>query len=232
MSHLNRNYEYPYNLAWEIFEDDTYFKDLLPEYLKEVVDTELSERESLCIHLRFINLMNYDEIGKEFNVTRERIRQILAKAIRKLRNPRRSSKYIAVSKYEYNKLQQENVTLRSYLSEIEKSLNLPSNENPFVTLPFFSTPIDELNLSVRSYNCLVRQAHFKCYGDFQNYKVSDLMKIRNLGRRSLDEILEKLDAIGFKICQGKDIYKIEDWNRDQYSDAVLVWGKVKGETNG
>ena len=228
MSKLKKDYEYPFNLAWEIFGGDARFKDLLPEYLKEIVDTELTERETKCIHLRFEDLKTYDEIAAEFNVTRERIRQILAKAIRKLRNPHRSSKYIAVSKYEYNKLQQENTILRLYLSEIEKGMNLTSNENPFVTFPFLATPIDELNLSVRTYNCLVRRAHFKCYGDFQNYKVSDFMKIRNLGRRSLDEILEKLDAIGFKICLGKDIYKIEDWNRDPYSDAVLVWG---GDSN-
>ncbi len=62
------------------------------------------------------------------------------------------------------------------------------------------------------------------YNPAWEIKVSDLMEIRNIGRRSLDEILEKFDAIGFKIRQGEDIYKIENWNRDNYSDAVLVWG--------
>lgn len=227
MSKLKKDYEYPFNLALEIFGGDERFKDLLPEYLKEIVDTELTERETKCIHLRFEDLKTYDEIAAEFNVTRERIRQILAKAIRKLRHPHRATKYIAVPKYEYNMLQQENASLKSYLAEIEKSLNLPSDEDPFVVLPFFSKPIIEMDLSVRSYNCLTRTGKFKRYGDFQNYKVSDLMKIRNLGRRSFDEIISKLDEIGFKICQGGDILSIGNWNHDPYSDATLIWGGTK-----
>lgn len=227
MSKLNKNYEYPYNLAWEIFGDDQRFKELLPEYLKEVVDTELSEREAKCVHLRFIDLMNYEQIAKEFNVTRERIRQILAKAIRKLRHPHRSFKYLAVQRYEYDKLQQENAMLKSYLSEIEKNLKLPSDEDPFVVLPFFNTPVIEMDLSVRSYNCLVRRGNIKRYGDFQNYKVSDFMKIRNLGQRSLEEILGKLDKLGFKICQDGDILSIGNWDHNPYSDATLIWGGTK-----
>lgn len=231
MSHLNKNYEYPYNLAWEIFGGDSLFRVLLPELLKEIVDSELSEREAKCIHLRFENRMIYDEIAKEFNVTRERIRQILAKAIRKLRHPHRSRKYLAVSLYEYKKLQQENETLKAYLAEIEKGLNLPSNENPCVYIPFLATPIENLDLSVRSYNCLKRRGGLNTYGDFQNYKISDLMRIRNLGTRSMQEILEKLDILGFKVCDGDDIYSISKWNRDPYSDAVLIWGGIQNEVN-
>ena len=68
---------------------------LLHEQLMEVLDT-LTEREQKVLKLRF-GLVDgrprtLEEVGKEFNVTRERIRQIEAKALRKLRHPSRSKK--------------------------------------------------------------------------------------------------------------------------------------------
>ena len=70
-------------------------RELLKDQLSEVL-SELSFRERRVITLRF-GLENdrpqtLEEVGKEFNVTRERIRQIEAKALRKLRHPSRSRK--------------------------------------------------------------------------------------------------------------------------------------------
>ena len=68
---------------------------LLREQLKEVLDT-LTDREKKVLTLRFGlddgRSRTLEEVGKEFNVTRERIRQIEAKALRKLRHPSRSRK--------------------------------------------------------------------------------------------------------------------------------------------
>ena len=68
---------------------------LLKEHLDEVLDT-LTEREQKVLRLRFgMNdgrARTLEEVGKEFDVTRERIRQIEAKALRKLRHPSRSRK--------------------------------------------------------------------------------------------------------------------------------------------
>ena len=68
---------------------------LLREQLMEVLDT-LTEREQKVLRLRFGlddgKARTLEEVGKEFNVTRERIRQIEAKALRKLRHPSRSRK--------------------------------------------------------------------------------------------------------------------------------------------
>ena len=68
---------------------------MLKEQLMEVLDT-LSEREKKVLMLRFGledgRPRTLEEVGKEFNVTRERIRQIEAKALRKLRHPSRSKK--------------------------------------------------------------------------------------------------------------------------------------------
>ena len=68
---------------------------LLKEQLMEVLDT-LTPREEKVLRLRFGlddgKARTLEEVGREFNVTRERIRQIEAKALRKLRHPSRSKK--------------------------------------------------------------------------------------------------------------------------------------------
>jgi RNA polymerase primary sigma factor len=68
-------------------------KQLLREQVRNVLEF-LSERERQVLEMRF-GLMDgrdhtLEEVGKEFGVTRERIRQIEAKALRKLRHPSRS----------------------------------------------------------------------------------------------------------------------------------------------
>jgi len=68
---------------------------LLKEQLMSVLDT-LTPREAKVLRLRFGlddgRARTLEEVGREFNVTRERIRQIEAKALRKLRHPSRSKK--------------------------------------------------------------------------------------------------------------------------------------------
>ncbi|MGM9873632.1 MAG: RNA polymerase sigma factor RpoD [Bacilli bacterium] len=70
-------------------------KQLLKEELYQVLD-ELTDREERVIRLRYglddNRPRTLEEVGKEFNVTRERIRQIEAKAIKKLRHPNRSKR--------------------------------------------------------------------------------------------------------------------------------------------
>ena len=75
--------------------DDYASNELLKDELNEVL-LELTDREEKVLRLRFGlddgRTRTLEEVGKEFNVTRERIRQIEAKALRKLRHPSRSRK--------------------------------------------------------------------------------------------------------------------------------------------
>jgi DNA-directed RNA polymerase subunit alpha len=63
--------------------------------------------------------------------------------------------------------------------------------------------IDELELSVRSYNCLKR-AGINTVGELVNKTADDMMKVRNLGRKSLDEVLAKLKELGLSLRESDD----------------------------
>ena len=58
--------------------------------------------------------------------------------------------------------------------------------------------IDELELSVRSYNCLKR-AGINTVEELCSKTSDDMMKVRNLGRKSLEEVVEKLNSLGFQL---------------------------------
>ena len=63
--------------------------------------------------------------------------------------------------------------------------------------------IDELELSVRSYNCLKR-AGINTVEELTNRTPEDMMKVRNLGRKSLEEVLAKLKELGLQLNQGEE----------------------------
>jgi DNA-directed RNA polymerase subunit alpha len=62
--------------------------------------------------------------------------------------------------------------------------------------------IDELELSVRSFNCLKR-AGINTVEELCNKTPDDMMKVRNLGRKSLEEVLAKLKELGLSLRTGE-----------------------------
>ena len=63
--------------------------------------------------------------------------------------------------------------------------------------------IEELDLSVRSFNCLKR-AGINTVEDLIGKSEEDMMKVRNLGRKSLDEVIAKLSSLGFTLSHEED----------------------------
>ncbi|MGN0163196.1 MAG: DNA-directed RNA polymerase subunit alpha [Candidatus Ornithomonoglobus sp.] len=63
--------------------------------------------------------------------------------------------------------------------------------------------IEELDLSVRSYNCLKR-AGINTVEDLTNKSEEDMMKVRNLGRKSLEEVIGKLNGLGLYLKKEED----------------------------
>lgn len=64
-------------------------------------------------------------------------------------------------------------------------------------------PIEELELSVRSYNCLKR-AGINTIGELVRKDEEDIMKVRNLGKKSLQEVKDKLKAVGLSLRSSED----------------------------
>ena len=60
--------------------------------------------------------------------------------------------------------------------------------------------IEELDLSVRAFNCLKR-AGVNTVADLINKSQDEMMKVRNLGKKSLEEVLAKLDSLGFSLTR-------------------------------
>ena len=58
--------------------------------------------------------------------------------------------------------------------------------------------IEELDLSVRAFNCLKR-AGVNTVGDLISKSPDEMMKVRNLGKKSLEEVISKLESLGFNL---------------------------------
>ena len=74
---------------------------------------------------------------------------------------------------------------------VEKAENRPDAK--------LSMTIDELDLSVRSFNCLKR-ANINTVADLINKTGEDMMKVRNMGKKSLDEVQKKLEMMGLSLA--------------------------------
>ena len=63
--------------------------------------------------------------------------------------------------------------------------------------------IEELDLSVRAFNCLKR-ASVNTVGDLVNKSPEEMMKVRNLGKKSLEEVIAKLKSLGFDLMREEE----------------------------
>ena len=182
---------YPYNLALDyvVFkktgnldkkdlsndEMETLIQSVYIPFLLECVENELTVREKLVLERRYQYHETYDDIGKTYRVTRERVRQILYKAFSKLVDVNATNKIEVVRKTDLLK------------SNVKRDIGERAEQ-----------PIEALGLSVRERNCLKR-AGIKTVGDLLEYSTGDdLLKIRNLGIKSMSSIKDKLLKFAFK----------------------------------
>ena len=64
-------------------------------------------------------------------------------------------------------------------------------------------PIEDMELSVRSYNCLKR-ANINTVEDLIKKSKSDMLKVRNLGLKSIEEVIQKLESYGLALRADED----------------------------
>lgn len=86
------------------------------------------------------------------------------------------------------------------LSEVTKNTQVMIEKEESKKEKVLETSIEELELSVRSFNCLKR-AGISTVEDLTNRSENDMMKVRNLGKKSLDEVIAKLHSLGLNFRQ-------------------------------
>lgn len=214
------NYEspYPYNLLDDIFGET--FDHVLSEDEANGLNyclRTLNEKEQTVIGLRYEKEMTLRQAGKELNVTLERIRQIQAKALRKLKSPVRLN-YILYG--EQGNLRKKDLDDREYqlnsrerqLIEIENRLGLKRVEPDEANIEqigydearksktgrnglTYSDAFLDLELSVRSFNCLARSGFLTVADVIKAIRDGSIIKVRNLGHKSLEEIINRVMAV-------------------------------------
>ena len=99
------------------------------------------------------------------------------------------------------KVLSEHLSLFINLSEVAQQTDVMVEKEDNAQAKVLEMNIDELELSVRSYNCLKR-AGINTVEELTNRTPEDMMKVRNLGRKSLEEVLAKLKELGLQLNQG------------------------------
>ena len=176
----------------ESFDDefDLNYRKISPAEFDRIFK-ELTYREQTVVEMRYRDSLTLDEVGKKIGVTRERVRQIEYKALRKIN--RDIIRLVRDEKPELIKLQKENAELKQYIAQLQSvsaqtaGIEVPESVKPFL----LDTPIEEFDFSVRTYNCLKR-AQINSLKDIVNYK-ERFDYIRNLGKRSLEEIITTVE---------------------------------------
>ena len=222
---------WPYNLLEDIFQKtfDHPLSEDEEKGLDEALKT-LTPREQKAIENHYKLGLTLEETGKEFNVQRERVRQITANGIRKLRHP--AKRTMILNGYEGNNLIKEYKKKLERIEWREELVNRKINEfieahkEDGATNEMFemektnvttsdrdepkpwngsswlgpSEAFMELDLSVRSYNALVR-ANVKTVKDLvHRIESGQIKKIRNLGNKSIYEIRQRVsEAVGYDV---------------------------------
>ena len=215
----------------------------------------LTPREMEFMKLRFGlvdgKYKRLEDLGQEFGVTRERGRQIEAKALRKLRHPSRSRKFKPFTFQELKEneyVSDEEIELLSNLENeilnsnlifkhdsiddldlgkdkfdsvrsIKEEINIrkeeakeEEKETKIKSIPenVGNMDIDRLDLSVRSFMCLHR-AGIRTISDLIVLSEEDFRKIRNLGSKSADEVISRLEEYGIKLGESNEMGTKEEF---------------------
>lgn len=230
---------YPYNLIEAIggiglnsvrknYQIDRFYKDMIipitPDQergLESALDT-LTDREKDIILKRYQKLASLTEIGEEYGYSPERIRQIEAKAFRRLRHPSRyrlitegyegciinnkqrklaaEKKKLVQEENEIQELTERIARKKTKLEETAIQKGLSSDEieqertDVIQNRDLASVNISDTGLSTRSCNCLTRTgiSTLKDLTDYISKRGSNWTKIRNLGVKSISEINQML----------------------------------------
>lgn len=101
------------------------------------------------------------------------------------------------------KIINEHVNLFTEMSETFSDVNVLISKDEDIQSKVLTLPIEEMDFSVRSYNCLKR-ANINTVEDLVNKTKADMLKVRNLGLKSIEEVVQKLETYGLGLRQEDD----------------------------
>lgn len=101
------------------------------------------------------------------------------------------------------KILNEHLEMFIDLSEIAKTMSIMSQKELSMKDKLLETAIEDLDFSVRSYNCLKR-AGIHTVADIVNKSEQDMIKVRNLGKKSLEEVINKVKDLGLEFKNKED----------------------------
>ena len=101
------------------------------------------------------------------------------------------------------KIMQDHIGLFVNLSETIKGMDILVKTEDDKQQQILRMVIEDMDLSVRSYNCLKR-ANIHTVEDLTKKTEDDMLKVRNLGRKSLDEVIAKLESYGLSLSKQED----------------------------
>lgn len=190
------NLDYPYNMLCDVFgvkfhHDVEINHDMVieacglvegPDFIASVnyIVSILPGRCSQALELRYQRHMTGESVGSVLGVSRSRALQLCEKGLRNLRKPQ-YTKYI---KY-------------GGVSELFEML-MASHPEQLLSTGDGYLDLYALNLSVRTYNSL-RRGGCNNIQDVVNLTLEDLLRMRNMGRRSILEVVEALSKLGLSI---------------------------------
>lgn len=217
--------------AWEEF--------IIPDDAAEAYDylapKVLKEREQRMISLYYFDEMTLEQVGKIYNLSRDRVRQLILKGIRKLRHPQHA-KVLSMGLKEYQEheaIMKQNAELEkqrlqeAFQKELDEKVE-KAKDGTYIPDKILNMDIADLELSVRSYNCM-RRAMYDTVKDVLRANLDDLMRVRNLGKKSMIDVLKQVytvfDNVGMSVEEVFALRQalIEDEHRmvtDSYMAAV------------
>ena len=194
---------YPYNLLGNIIGPEALavnfvITNKLLDDMDQLLDDYVTSREALVLRLRFINGMSLQAIADIINVTHERVRQLEAKAIRRLRHVVYTQKLLQSSQIRENqeKIEEQQRTIAALESQIGYLRSQIEKEVGYEPLALTNT-IDMLELTNRAYNSL-RMSGVQTVEELLKSILSDeLHSLNGMGRNSINNILYRLHQMKY-----------------------------------
>ncbi len=190
-------------------------QDLLSKWdenATQVIDSvlqTLTPREEKIFRMYYLEGKKKKELAEDFEITQERIRQLLNKINRKLRHPSRSSILRRVFGKERSELFQKRIYSllepvkkedeEPVLGELLNHLDQPIREVEENTLSFLLMSVTELDASVQLGNSLKSLTDVIYIGDLIQKTEHDILRTKKCGRKQLNELKELLDKKGLKL---------------------------------